>query len=218
MRMTLGGNLVDYPGNVSVGTAEMETIKLLLNSVVSTPGAAFCSANVTNFYLNTPMKLEEYVRVHISLIPDEIIHEYLLHELIKSKGLLLGCVQKGMYGLPQAGMLAKQLLKQQLGPHGYHECIHTPGLWKHYVQPFMFTLIVDDFGIQFTGKHHAQHLIAALKHDYEAVTTGTENYFVASGLSRTHSGSINARVCRMGTHRLCACYTITKRTSATLAQ
>jgi hypothetical protein len=35
----------------------------------------------------------------------------------------------------------------------------------------MFTLIGDDFGIQFTGKHHAQHLIAALKQDYEAVTT-----------------------------------------------
>jgi hypothetical protein len=53
--MTLGGNLVDYPGDVSMGMAEMETIKILLNSVVPTPGATFCSADVTNFYLNTPM-------------------------------------------------------------------------------------------------------------------------------------------------------------------
>jgi hypothetical protein len=44
----------------------------------------------------------------------------------------------------------------------------------------MFTLIVDDFGIQFTGKHHAQHLIAALKQHYDAVTTDWDrNYFVA---------------------------------------
>jgi hypothetical protein len=140
--------------------AEMETIKLLLNSVVLTPGAAFCSGDVTNFYLNTPMEWEEYVQVHISLIPDEIIHEYQLHALIDSKGHVLGRVQKGMYGLLQVGMLANKLLKQRLGPHGYHECPHTPGLWKHDVQPIMFTLIVDDFGIQFTGKHHAQHLIA----------------------------------------------------------
>jgi hypothetical protein len=130
-RMTLGGNLVDYPGDVSVGTAEMETIKMLLNSVVSTPGAAFCSADVTNFYLNTPMDREEYIRVHISLIPNEIIQEYNLQELIDSKGHVLSRVQKGMYRLPQAGMLANKLLKKRLSPHGYHECVHTPGLWKH---------------------------------------------------------------------------------------
>jgi hypothetical protein len=47
---------------------------------------------------------------------------------------------------------------------------HTLGLWKHDVRPIMFMLIVDDFGIQLTRKHHAQHLIAALKQDYEAVT------------------------------------------------
>jgi hypothetical protein len=46
-----------------------------------------------------------------------------------------------------------------------------PGLWKHASRPIMFTLIVDDFGIQYTGKQHAQHLIAGLKQDYEAITT-----------------------------------------------
>jgi hypothetical protein len=81
-----------------------------------------------------------------------------------------------MYGLPQAGMLANKLLKQQLGPHGYHECLHTPGLWKHAVS-IMFMLIVDDFGIQFNGKHHAQHLIPGLKQDYEAITTDWDSKF-----------------------------------------
>jgi hypothetical protein len=64
------------------------------------------------------MDWEEYVHVHISLIPGEIIQEYSLHELLDSKGHVLGRVQKGMYSLPQAGMLANKLLKKQLAPHG----------------------------------------------------------------------------------------------------
>jgi hypothetical protein len=34
----------------------------------------------------------------------------------------------------------------------------------------MFALVVDDFGIQYTGKEHADHLLEALLRDYEAVT------------------------------------------------
>ena len=37
-------------------------------------------------------------------------------------------IQKGMYGLPQAGMLANKLLKSRLKRHGYYECRHTPRL------------------------------------------------------------------------------------------
>jgi hypothetical protein len=33
----------------------------------------------------------------------------------------------------------------------------------------MFALVVDDFGIQYTGKEHADHLLATLSKDYEAV-------------------------------------------------
>jgi hypothetical protein len=62
-------------------------------------------------------------------------------------------------------------LKKQLAPHGCHKCLHTPGLWKHASRPIIFTLVVDDFGIQFTSKQHVQHLIAGLKQEYEAITT-----------------------------------------------
>jgi hypothetical protein len=53
-QMIVGGNLINYPGDVSVATTEMETIKLLFNGVVSTPGAKFCLANVTNFTSTRP--------------------------------------------------------------------------------------------------------------------------------------------------------------------
>ena len=36
-----------------------------------------------------------------------------------------------MYGLPQAGIIANQLLEKRLSEKGYYQCQHTPGLWRH---------------------------------------------------------------------------------------
>jgi hypothetical protein len=44
------------------------------------------------------------------------MNEYQLHTLVDSKGFVLACIKKGMYGLLQPGMLANKLLKEQLGP------------------------------------------------------------------------------------------------------
>jgi hypothetical protein len=75
-------------------------------------------------------------------------------------------VQKGMYDLPQAGILANQLLACLLAIHSYHQTKFTPGLWRHVTRPIQFTLVVDDFGVQYVGKEHAQHLIDALETNY----------------------------------------------------
>jgi hypothetical protein len=75
-------------------------------------------------------------------------------------------VQKGMYGLPQAGILKNQLLSRHLASHGYYQTKFTPGLWRHFTRPVQFALVVDDFGVQYVGKEHAQHLIDALEMDY----------------------------------------------------
>jgi hypothetical protein len=72
-----------------------------------------------------------------------------------------------MYGLPQAGILANQLLTKRLAPHGYYQCRHTPGLWHHKWRLVLFSLVVDDFGIKYVGREHIDHLIAALEDHYE---------------------------------------------------
>ena len=41
VRITAGGNLIEYPGDVSSPTADITTTKLLWNSVLSTPGARY---------------------------------------------------------------------------------------------------------------------------------------------------------------------------------
>ena len=60
-RLTVGGNLIDCPGDVSTKTADLTTAKILFNSVVSTPDAKFMGIDLKNFYLNTPMERYKYM-------------------------------------------------------------------------------------------------------------------------------------------------------------
>ena len=48
-RITVGGDRINCPGNVTTRGANMTTIKLLLNSVVSTPDAIFITAGINHF-------------------------------------------------------------------------------------------------------------------------------------------------------------------------
>jgi hypothetical protein len=67
-------------------------------------------------------------------------------------------IRKGMYGLPQAGILANKLLKKHLAIHSYFKQPHTPGLFSHKSCPIWFNLAVDDFGIKYIGKDTLLHL------------------------------------------------------------
>ena len=76
-------------------------------------------------------------------------------------------IERGMYGLPQAGILANELLRKRLAPHGYYGLPHTPGLWKHVTLAVKFTLVVDDFGIKYQGEESVKYVLAALTQNYE---------------------------------------------------
>jgi hypothetical protein len=105
-RLTVGGDQVHYPGDVGTPTADLTLVKIHVNSVISTRGARYMTLDIKNFYLNTPMERFEYVRIKIDDIPEEIIVEYKLKDKV-SDGYVYVEVQKGMYGLPQAGILAQ---------------------------------------------------------------------------------------------------------------
>jgi hypothetical protein len=46
----------------------------------------------------------------------------------------------------------------------------TPGLWRHKTRPVTFSLVVDDFGVKYVGRRHAEHLVAALEALYPVTT------------------------------------------------
>ena len=66
-RLTVGGNLLDFPGLLSTPTATVTTAKCLFNSVISNPGAKGLIADVKNFYLNNDLPQPEYMKLQIHI-------------------------------------------------------------------------------------------------------------------------------------------------------
>ena len=116
-------------------------------------------------YLWTPLDRYEYMRIPINLIPQEFIDLYDTAPKVKN-GYVYMEIRRGIYGLPQSGMLVNKLLKEHLAADGCLELPHTPGLFKHKTRPVWFTLCVDDFEIKHRGNEHALHLIATPKKHY----------------------------------------------------
>ena len=67
--------------------------------------------------------------------------------------------------------MANKQLTEFLEPYGYYKVTHTPGLWRHKTRPIKSTLVVDNFGVKYVGKEHADHLLSILEHHYPAVAT-----------------------------------------------
>ena len=122
--------------------------------------------DISNFYLNTPMDRYEYMRMKLNIFPKDVIEEYNLRDKVEPNGFVYIKVRKGVYGLPQAGLLAQNNLKKRLKKHGYTQSAVTAGLWTHEWRPICFPLVVDNFGVKYIGQEHADHLIAALKDTY----------------------------------------------------
>ena len=55
LRITMGGNLIDYPDELTTRTADLTTTKILWNSVISTPEAKYMCADIKSVYLETPL-------------------------------------------------------------------------------------------------------------------------------------------------------------------
>ena len=141
-------------------------------------------------YLETPLDRYEYMWMPLKLFPDDIIEHYNLREKALN-GYVYMEIRRGIYGLPQDGILANKLLRKRLGRHGYFEVQHTPGLWKHISCPVWFNLCVDDFGVKYIGDEISNTFFrhSVLKR-MRLLKTGRVIYTAAFGLIGTtlHDG------------------------------
>lgn len=161
-RITCGGDRLNYYGDVTTNTASMETIKMHWNSVISTPGAKYCTGDISNMYLMSMLPDPEYVRFQYDLIPPRIREHYGLDALVVD-GYVYARINRAWYGLSQSGKFANDDLVEHLAKFGYVPAGLTDGLFVHKTRDISFTLVVDDFGIKYQRKEDVEHLIKAMR-------------------------------------------------------
>jgi hypothetical protein len=104
------------------------------------------------------MECYEYMRIPLSAITRSIIEQYDLLKYVHNGHLLVEII-KGMYGLPQAGILSYEQLVRHLHSSGYSPCDHTSGLWRHHTRPITVCLVVEDFTVKYVDEADANHLL-----------------------------------------------------------
>ena len=82
----MGGNLINYPDGCGTPTANLLTVKLMFNRVISTSNGKFMPINIKDFYIMTPMDRYEYFRMKIELFPQDIIDKYGLGDKVDAEG------------------------------------------------------------------------------------------------------------------------------------
>ncbi len=63
--------------------------------------------DIKDFYLNTPMAGYEYMQLKLSDMPENLIEHHNLQAITTADSFVYCDIQKGMCGLPQAGIIAQ---------------------------------------------------------------------------------------------------------------
>ena len=106
VRLTAGGNKLDYPGDPSSPAVSLLNVKIHINSTISRAknNAKYMCIDIKNFYLGTPMKYFQYMRIHKKFIPQEVLDGYDI--IFDDRDFTYVEIRRGVYGLKEAGVIA----------------------------------------------------------------------------------------------------------------
>ena len=163
--LTVGRDRLPDANDAGSPAATLLEAKLMLNSIISNAdeGAHFFAIDLKDFFLATPMDKPEYMRLHSTYFFDGIKHEYDIESRIASDGYVYIRINKGMYRLKQAALLAYNELVTNLAQHGYSLCLSTTGLLKHNTYKTRFCLCVNDFGVKGFNTDDKNHFLNSLQ-------------------------------------------------------
>ena len=106
------------------------------------------------------------MRIPLKIIPQEIINTYDLKVLVDDQGWIYMRIEKSMYGLKQARIIANQELVKNMDPFGYHPVKYTPGLWVHNSKKILLSLLVNNFCVQYCSTEDAETNLNTLGSKY----------------------------------------------------
>ncbi len=76
IRITAMGNLVNYDGELSVQTADINTAKMHWNSIISTKNTKYMCLDIKKIYLTAALEYYEYMKIPMVLFPRWIVEQY----------------------------------------------------------------------------------------------------------------------------------------------
>ena len=76
VRLTVGGDRLEFDGVTSTQCTVLVTTKMLFNSTVSIPGDRFFKFDIKGFYYGSSMIDCEYMRIQLKATLQEIIDQY----------------------------------------------------------------------------------------------------------------------------------------------
>ena len=91
-------------------------MKLHVNSVISDIKSEHMCMDVRYFYLDNRMNRADSIMIQISMIPQQLIIEYYLKYMAHTR-YIFELVTKGIYRLPQSGIVEHDSLVQHLVPY-----------------------------------------------------------------------------------------------------
>jgi hypothetical protein len=81
VQLTVGGDRLDYSGDMAMSTAYITTFKILINRNLSTKDATMMMMDTKKYFIGTPLPQFEYMKMLFSRFPEEIIQKYNLNDL-----------------------------------------------------------------------------------------------------------------------------------------
>ena len=186
-RGTLGGDRCNYDGPTSSPVADISVIKTHIHSVVSDrrnhrTDTRYVNIDIKDFYLGSKLDQPDFVSIAVKDIPEETMLEFDLQQYVSNDAVLFQ-VDGTMYGHPVAGRIANADLVAHLAAHGYIQDPNIPCLFTHSTNRVSFTLVVDDFGIKYTGKASLDDLIRVLELKYVITVDLTGQKYVGIRLA-----------------------------------
>ena len=138
VQIIAGRNLIEYPGELTTRTADLNTTNIVWNSVVSTAGARYTCLDVSDFYFETPTSRFKYIKMPLPMFPSWTQKQYNL-DANTLNGFAYWEISKDIYVLPQAGMIANKQLRKHLKLAGFYAVARTPGPYNHRRLPIQFS-------------------------------------------------------------------------------
>ena len=82
VRIVVGGDGLAYSEDAASPTTDLLETKIIINSTISDAdrGAKFMTSDLKDYYLGSPMSKPEFMKVHLSCSPPDIIMKYGLTE------------------------------------------------------------------------------------------------------------------------------------------